>query len=72
MNKVIHFYESTEHRRNRLGGFCHGQSLCSNGNFHQNTSTSYKDITCNVCLDLLKSDKIYSIVFRKEINNENS
>lgn len=70
MKDLIHFYESTEHRRNRIGGGSHGQSLCSNGDAHQKTSTNYKDITCKACLALLKQDKIYSIIFRKDINED--
>ena len=68
MNKLVHFYESTEHRRRRIGGGSHGQSLCSNGDAHQQTSTVFQDVTCQKCIQLLKEDKIYSIIFKKELH----
>ena len=62
MKNVIHFFESTEHRRNRIGGLSHGQSLCSSGDGHQITTNNVKHVTCEKCIELMKTDPIYSIL----------
>jgi len=46
----IHYYETTEERRKRLGGgTSHGQALCGNGSATEMTRI-ISEVTCKVCL----------------------